>query len=458
LPEIEKIVFPSTLTGISADTFKDVGNDGGGITLVFTGPVPVIENGAFGGSTSTNIEKVIVPQGSELAYASILASATGISNIYEFISSVGSINVTPRTLPSGGGAVGVTITGSNLDNTLRIAVDGTTQTNNIPVLSGGNWVVSGVSILGNTTNQPVTRKITAVLDGVTFPDVSADVTVAAAGSQPPRPSVPRSADIKSVDINTTSRTVTVLYPNGDTVTYAADEYDFTYPERRFTLERQSQSSGAAVVLCTADALLIPGGVSLDVKFAPVSGRGASPFETETKTQVGSDNKTYFEIPVGDLTTGRYNVTYESTDSIVTFKGTLDSDFYYNTSSSYISMFAQQIPGKMGIWATAELVPPPGVAGTRVIFTVSRSQYLPIEVPAPTDANGLTGTVTLVPDGLPDGNYTVTATAIGYEGDSVPVRIGGGGSSDTDSGGCSALASPFLLIAGAAVRAWTSQRR
>ncbi|MDR1019346.1 MAG: hypothetical protein LBL73_01185 [Synergistaceae bacterium] len=449
LPAIKKIVFPSTLEVISADTFKGIGTDPNSITLVFTGPTaPVIAGSAFSGGTSEKIGKVIVPQESSLDYAGALGST-----IAGKISYVESITAVPTTLPSDGGTVDVTVAGKNLDKTFRIAVKGTLlEKEPVPGAVVDSWVVSGVSIPGNTTSQPVTYKITSVLDGVTVPGVSADVTVAAAARQ----LVSSPDQIISVDVE--GNKASWIYRDTPTVVHSlvgteSNPVVFKYPERMFDLTQQSIDT----VVYKAGALLIPNGVSLDVTFTPIS--GGQPITIKTRTQVNEDNDTYFEIPLDTLTTGNYTVAYASPDnsnSRVIFEGTLE-DFYYSTSSSYISMFAWPISGKGGIAASAKLVPP-GAVGTPVTFRVSRSQSLVTEVPGITDASGSTGSVTLVADGLPYGNYTVTATASGYDSSSAPVNVGGGDSSDTGGGGCSAVTSPLLLIAGATVMAWTSKRR
>jgi hypothetical protein len=118
--------------------------------------------------------------------------------------------------------------------------------------------------------------------------------------------------------------------------------------------------------------------------------------------------------------------------------------------------------KTGISAYASLTVDgkQSASGIRVTFTLSDPDGKLIKnVPGLTNSGGGVH-VTLVPSGLANGLYTVTATADGYASDSQRVRIGPTPPtySENAGSGCSAGLSPLLLVAAIALMGWTSKRR
>jgi hypothetical protein len=459
LPKIETIVFPSTLKTINR-SFASVGPTGGAITLVFTGALPptTVSPDAFGGTTS--IGKVIVPSGKEIPYAAALGTILAGK-----ITSVTSITPSPATLESTGGSVSVTVSGHNLSTGLRIAVDGSVVSHDAPVVVSGtnNIQVNGVRIAPNTGTAAAVRTLTVLLDGITAPGISANVTVKAAGSPPPTVKVTSPDKIISVDVPAAGDFVYVLY-SGDVTPKAYDKRAgtilFDYPESRFTA---AATSAGDSVMFEADGLLIPKGASLTVTFTSVTVDPVTRAVSATRT-VSADrtviadvleNRTRIVVAnMESLPSGYYEVKFNSAGN-PQFNGTLSKSYAHNVPAlGTITLVVSDTPAK-GIMASALLLsgglPAPGVT---VSFTVSNSAGTPVTgLTRVTDYTGAISVFQLAPDGLTDDIYEVTAEAEGFEYTEEYVQIGSGvppAPRPRRGGGCSAGAASMMALAGAAL--------
>ncbi|MDR1979092.1 MAG: leucine-rich repeat domain-containing protein, partial [Synergistaceae bacterium] len=176
--DLRVVILPESLKSISADVFSDDLR-----TVVFRGANPsllTIEPEAFHSASGTLT--VIVPPGTEGTYGNILGAA-GVNT--PVVSSVGTITLTPATLPSTGGTVKASIAGSGFTGqTITVLRDGANPvvtTNNTATLASADVVIPA-----NTGTTAVSHDITVQVNGVLLPDVKATVTVSA----PTSPDVP----------------------------------------------------------------------------------------------------------------------------------------------------------------------------------------------------------------------------------------------------------------------------
>jgi hypothetical protein len=445
LPKIKTIVFPSTLKHIE-NSFHDVSSKDIGLTLVFTNPsAPVISGDAFLGSS---IDRVIIPSTSVSERDKYLL-ALGKSKITDFpakFSYATSITPSSDDLGSYGGTINVVITGSNLPSDLKIAVDGVAS--GAPAAtSGATVIVGGVNIPRNDSPGDVNRKLTVLTSkDVAFPGISANVTVRGTGYD-----VPGTDRIISVDI--AGNIVTWVYSDDVTApqsrdTSLAGKPVFRYPESRFALAPSPTVSGSVSV--NADALLIPEGVSLDVKFEPVP-LISEPRTFECVVKRSPDNKTYFEVKTADLPAGHYKVTFESKDCPAIFRGTLKTDYAYGVQHSITLSANYTDKNEIVAYATvlSANVPVPGVPVTFKVTDTRTGVPVGTSPVRNTDTQGMTDIVTLTEGGLGYGVYNVEAITEDYGTDAQIITIE---KLNKGGGGCSTAASPLLLIVAVALMA------
>ena len=270
------------------------------------------------------------------------------------------------------------------------------------------------------------------------------------------------SNIVGVVINGNQMTVTLA--DGTTNTYNLDTQavTVTYTANQFAMTPRADGT---LVFTTPAGMIIPAGTPLIITATSVSGatplsRGAIGDQYQvnvTATAVGGVTEIDVPKSLFQGNNGTYDLTFTTqADAKPAFKGTLATNYTYTEGSvnppitgRVLEVYPSLTTDLRGVKAYATVhhdgVPQAGVVVEFSLYT--GSTVIAESVPALTDENGVTPTVTLGTN-LPNAVYSVSAAAADHTTVIKTVNVDESWEPGSGSSGCSAGFGLLALMAGA----------